>query len=199
LATQTTTRATTASSRRRRSETEAPAENATVSPAELEGLLAALRGASRGERGLRVDARRKGIVGELAKAFNDLAQTRERTTDEIVRVATVIGREGRLTERVQLGRAQGTWKEQLDSVNTMIEDLVRPTNEVARVIDAVADGDLSQRIQLKIEGRPVKGEFLRIGKTVNAMVDQLSSFTDEVTRVAREVGTEGKLGGQAQV
>src|SRR5207237_1115114 len=91
------------------------------------------------------------------------------------------------------------WKEQLGSVNTMIEDLVRPTTEVARVIDAVADGDLSQRIQLKIAGRPVKGEFLRIGTTVNGMVDQLSSFADEVTRVAREVGTEGQLGGQAIV
>src|SRR3954451_13735754 len=81
----------------------------------------------------------------------------------------------------------------------MIQDLPQPTTEVARVIEAVADGDLDQRIQLKIDGRPVKGEFLRIGKTVNAMVDQLSSFTDEVTRVAREVGTEGKLGGQARV
>src|SRR5207237_5329722 len=91
------------------------------------------------------------------------------------------------------------WKEQLGSVNTMIEDLVRPTTEVARVIDAVADGDLSQRIQLKIAGRPVKGEFLRIGTTINTMVDQLSSFADEVTRVAREVGTEGVLGGQARV
>src|SRR3954447_9656142 len=81
----------------------------------------------------------------------------------------------------------------------MIEAPGRPTGEVARVIEAVAEGDLGQRIQLKIDGRPVKGEFLRIGKTVNAMVDQLSSFTDEVTRVAREVGTEGKLGGQARV
>src|SRR5207237_552085 len=87
------------------------------------------------------------------------------------------------------------WKEQLDSVNTMIEDLVRPTTEVARVIGAVADGDLSQRIQLKIEGRPVKGEFLRIGTTVNGMVDQLASFAAEVRRVARGAGTEGTLGG----
>src|SRR5207248_489554 len=116
-----------------------------------------------------------------------------------VRVAAVIGREGRLTERAEVRGAAGVWREQLDSVNGMIEDLVRPTSEVARVIDAVADGDLSQRIQLKIEGRPVKGEFLRIGTTVNGMVDQLSSFADEVTRVAREVGSEGKLGGQAKV
>src|SRR5205814_474391 len=86
-----------------------------------------------------------------------------------------------------------------DALNTLIDDLVRPTTEVARVIDAVADGDLSQKMALKIEGQSVKGEFLRIGTTVNAMVDQLSSFADEVTRVAREVGTEGKLGGQAQV
>src|SRR3712207_2696123 len=81
----------------------------------------------------------------------------------------------------------------------MIDDLVRPTTEVARVIDAVAEGDLSQKMALKIEGQPVRGEFLRIGTTVNTMVDQLSSFADEVTRVAREVGTEGKLGGQAEV
>ncbi|MBV8079186.1 MAG: HAMP domain-containing protein [Actinobacteria bacterium] len=170
-----------------------------VSAQELQELLDALRNARRGARGVRVDARKAGILGELGKAFNELAQTREKTTDEIVRVATVIGREGRLTERTHFAGAEGTWREQLEAVNTVIEDLVRPTNEVARVIDAVADGDLSQRIQLKIEGRPVKGEFLRIGKTVNAMVDQLSSFADEVTRVAREVGTEGKLGGQARV
>src|SRR5947209_5451497 len=87
----------------------------------------------------------------------------------------------------------------LDSINDLIDDLVRPTTEVARVIDAVADGDLTQKMALEIAGQPVKGEFLRIGTTVNTMVDQLSSFADEVTRVAREVGTEGKLGGQAQV
>ena len=81
----------------------------------------------------------------------------------------------------------------------MIDDLVRPTTEIARVIDAVAVGDLSQKMELKIDGRPLRGEFRRIGTTVNAMVDQLSSFADEVTRVAREVGTEGKLGGQAKV
>jgi len=170
-----------------------------IAAADLEPLLAALAASARGEREVRLPARGKGAVAALARAFNLLAQTREQTTDELVRVATVIGREGRLTERAEVRGAAGTWKEQVDAVNTMIEDLVRPTTEVARVIDAVADGDLSQRIQLKIEGRPVKGEFLRIGTTVNGMVDQLSSFADEVTRVAREVGTEGKLGGQARV
>src|SRR5258707_938843 len=104
-----------------------------------------------------------------------------------------------LTDRAELKKAQGTWRASLAAVNAMVDDLSRPTLEVARVIDAVAEGDLSQKMQLKIEGRAVKGEFLRIGTTVNSMVDQLSSFADEVTRVAREAGTEGKLGGQAVV
>src|SRR5438477_568454 len=95
--------------------------------------------------------------------------------------------------------ATGRWSTALDSVNGLIDDLVRPTTEVARVIVAVAEGDLNQKMALEIEGRPVKGEFARIGTTVNSMVDQLSSFAAEVTRVAREVGTDGKLGGQAQV
>jgi methyl-accepting chemotaxis protein len=80
-----------------------------------------------------------------------------------------------------------------------ISGLVQPSTEVARVISAVAEGDLTQKMALEIEGQPVKGEFLRIGRTVNAMVDQLSSFAAEVIRVAREVGTDGKLGTQAQV
>ena len=85
------------------------------------------------------------------------------------------------------------------AVNSLIDDLGRPTSEIARVIEAVADGDLSQHMALEIEGRPLRGEYLRIGRTVNRMVDQLSSFSDEVTRVAREVGIKGELGGQAQV
>src|SRR5688572_27056098 len=104
-----------------------------------------------------------------------------------------------MTERFSLGNAPGGWADKAASVNGLIEDLSRPTTEVARVIEAVAQGDLSQKMALKIEGQPVKGEFLRIGTTVNSMVDQLSSFADEVTRVAREVGTEGRLGGQAKV
>src|SRR5205085_1177900 len=108
------------------------------------------------------------------------------------------GREGRMTERA-VTTGGGHWAETLTIINTLIDDLVRPTTEVARVIDAVAQGDLSQKMALKIEGQPVKGEFQRIGTTVNSMVDQLSSFADEVSRVAKEVGTDGKLGGQAQV
>ena len=110
-----------------------------------------------------------------------------------------VGKEGKITQRAHLHGAAGAWAASVDSVNTLIGDLVQPTTEVARVIGAVAKGDLSQTMALDIEGRPLKGEFLRIGKTVNTMVDQLSSFASEVTRVAREVGTEGKLGGQARV
>src|SRR5205823_2162661 len=91
------------------------------------------------------------------------------------------------------------WSRTIQSVNSLITDLVTPTTEVARVIQAVAQGDLSQKMVLEIDGKVVQGEFLRIGTTVNTMVDQLSSFSAEVTRVAREVGTEGRLGGQASV
>ncbi len=108
-----------------------------------------------------------------------------------------VGKEGRITQRAHLTGAGGSWAASVNSVNTLIGDLVQPTSEVARVIGAVAKGDLSQTMALEIEGRPLMGEFLRIGRTVNSMVDQLSSFASEVTRVAREVGTEGKLGGQA--
>ncbi|MFL5945444.1 MAG: HAMP domain-containing protein, partial [Gaiellaceae bacterium] len=138
-------------------------------------------------------------MGDIAKTFNQLAERREGLTAELERVSKVIGREGRMTERAQVKGAEGTWARSVDAVNSMIDDLVRPTIEVSRVLGAVAEGDLSQKMSLQIEGRPVKGEFRRIGTTVNTMLDQLSSFADEVTRVAREVGTEGILGGQAQV
>src|SRR6266498_3891598 len=138
-------------------------------------------------------------MGDVAKAFNELSSRGEGLRDEITRVSKVIGREGRMTERARLKGAKGSWAGAMDSVNGMIEDLVRPTIEVSRVLDAVAEGDLSQKMSLQIEGRPVKGEFRRIGITVNTMLDQLSSFAAEVTRVAREVGTEGILGGQARV
>src|SRR5206468_7654316 len=110
-----------------------------------------------------------------------------------------VGREGRMNERAALREMSGGWGASIGSINALIGDLVQPTTEVARVISAVAEGDFTQKMALQIEGQPVKGEFLRIGTTVNGMVDQLSSFAAEVTRVAREVGTEGKLGGQAKV
>ena len=173
--------------------------DARAEPEALARLEDALRAATAGDFGVRLPARREDAVGRLEGAFNDLVARNAALEDELVRIGQIIGREGRMTERAQLEGAEHSWRTAIDSVNGLIDDLVRPTTEVARVIVAVAEGDLSQKMALEIEGRPVKGEFARIGTTVNSMVDQLSSFAAEVTRVAREVGTDGKLGGQAAV
>src|SRR5262249_20145511 len=139
------------------------------------------------------------VMGRIAREFNALVGQSESLAGEMVRVERVVGREGRMTERAALGEMNGGWGTAVRSINALIGDLVQPTTEVARVISAVAEGDFTQKMALEIEGQPVKGEFLRIGTTVNSMVDQLSSFAAEVTRVAKEVGTDGKLGGQAEV
>jgi signal transduction histidine kinase/HAMP domain-containing protein/CheY-like chemotaxis protein len=165
----------------------------------LARLEHAMQAAAAGDFTVRLPARRKDDIGQLEAAYNQMAARNAALEAELVRVAEIIGREGRMTERARLHAATGGWSTAVDSVNGLIDDLVRPTTEVARVIVAVAEGDLNQKMALEIEGRPVKGEFARIGTTVNSMVDQLSSFAAEVTRVAREVGTDGKLGGQAQV
>jgi HAMP domain-containing protein/signal transduction histidine kinase/CheY-like chemotaxis protein len=165
----------------------------------IEQVIAALTAACEGDFSVRLRARRRDQVGELQVRVNELIELNARQARELKRISRVIGRDGRMTERASLGPVAGAWAENTDAVNALVDDLVRPTTEVARVIAAVADGDLNQKMALTIEGQPVKGEFARIGTTVNTMVDQLSSFADEVTRVAKEVGTEGRLGGQAEV
>ncbi|HEX8950968.1 MAG TPA: HAMP domain-containing protein, partial [Polyangia bacterium] len=139
------------------------------------------------------------LVDRIAHTINELNARHEQVTDEIVRVERVVGREGRMEDRARINGAKGGWRTKIDTTNQLIADLVTPTTEISRLLGAVARGDLTQKMALEFEGQPVKGEFLRIGTTVNAMVDQLSSFAAEVTRVAREVGTDGKLGGQADV
>jgi HAMP domain-containing protein/signal transduction histidine kinase/CheY-like chemotaxis protein len=139
------------------------------------------------------------LMAAIAREFNSVVALNEAFASQMVRVERVVGREGRMTERASLGEQSGGWAASIGSINALIGDLVQPTTEVARVISAVAAGDFTQKMALQIEGQPVKGEFLRIGTTVNGMVDQLSSFAAEVTRVAKEVGTDGKLGGQAEV
>ncbi len=166
---------------------------------DLSQLLEALRAARGGDFSVRLTPNGDPQFAEVARAFNELLDRNDRMSREISRVGKIIGREGRMTERFSLAEADGEWARSVDSLNALIDDLVRPTTEVARVIVAVAEGDLTQKMALKIGGQPVKGEFLRIGTTVNTMVEQLRSFAAEVTRVAREVGTEGKLGGQAEV
>ena len=140
-----------------------------------------------------------GIEGKLADTFNEVVAMNQRMAHELERISHAVGRQGRLSQRASLGDVRGSWAASVDSVNTLIDDLVHPTTEMARVIGAVAKGDLSQTMALETEGRPLEGEFRRTAITVNTMVDQLGSFASEVTRVAREVGTEGKLAGQAQV
>ncbi|SBV28616.1 HAMP domain-containing protein [Micromonospora krabiensis] len=161
-------------------------------------LTEALRRVRRGDLKVRLP-RRSGQAGEVADAFNEVVSMQERHHLDLRRISRVVGRDGRLTERLDHEGLDGSWADGQRAVNSLIDDLGRPTTEIARVIVAVADGDLSQHMALEIDGRPLRGEYLRIGRTVNTMVDQLSSFADEVTRVAREVGTEGKLGGQADV
>src|SRR5438105_2761239 len=168
--------------------------------ARLRHLLEALAAARAGEFAVRLPfTRGASLMAEIARTFNQVVARNEALTSELARLERVVGREGRMTERATLGEVTGSWKTSVDSINALVADLVQPTTEVARVLMAVAEGDLSEKMALSLEGQPVKGEFLRIGTTVNAMVDQLGAFAAEVTRVAREVGSEGKLGGQAVV
>ncbi|MFL5551233.1 MAG: HAMP domain-containing protein [Gemmatimonadaceae bacterium] len=166
---------------------------------DLRVLLGAMRELRDGEFNVRIPISEDPLLAEIADAFNDVAKLNERLCDEMVRISKTIGRQGQMNDRASIGEVTGGWRSTVGAVNTLITDLASPTTEVARVLSAVAEGDLGQKMVLEIDGKPVQGEFLRIGTTVNTMVDQLGSFANEVTRVAREVGTEGKLGGQAEV
>jgi hypothetical protein len=139
------------------------------------------------------------MAADIAQAFNDCIELNGRLSKELRRVSTLVGRDGRIAQRASVGNVSGGWLEYVDSYNTLIDDLTAPMAETNRVLGAVAQGDLSQRMALDIEGRPLRGEFLRSSRIINTMVDQLNAFASEVTRVAREVGSEGKLGGQASV
>jgi HAMP domain-containing protein/CheY-like chemotaxis protein/signal transduction histidine kinase len=165
----------------------------------LTELLHALQAMRVGDFSVRMAGDRVGLIGKVADTFNDIVATNQRMAQQLERVGQVVGREGRTKQRVRLGLSDGAWGEMESSVNSLIDDLLWPTTEVTRAIAAVAQGDLLQTVQLDVDGRPLKGEFLRSAEIVNTMIKQLNVFTSEVTRVAREVGTEGKLGGQAQV
>jgi HAMP domain-containing protein/CheY-like chemotaxis protein/signal transduction histidine kinase len=170
-----------------------------ISSADLRELLAALQSMKIGDFSVRLPGDRIGMFGKIADAFNDIVADNQRMATELERVGEAVGREGRTRQRVKFSNRTGAWSGMESSVNTLIDDLLYPTNELTRAVAAVAQGDLLQQVRLEIEGRPLKGEFLRSAKIVNTMIRQLNIFTSEVTRVAREVGTEGKLGGQAQV
>jgi HAMP domain-containing protein/CheY-like chemotaxis protein len=162
-------------------------------------LLHSLQAMRVGDFTVRMAGDRIGILGKIADTFNEIVATNQRIASQLERVGQVVGRDGRTRQRVRFGLDDGAWGEMESSVNSLIDDLLWPTTEVTRAIAAVAQGDLLQAVPLDVDGRQLKGEFLRSAEIVNTMIKQLNVFTSEVTRVAREVGTEGKLGGQAQV
>ncbi|MCX4640362.1 HAMP domain-containing protein [Streptomyces sp. P9-2B-2] len=176
-----------------------------VDTAALNRLLVALVAMRDGNFRKRLTVSGEGVMSEIAAVFNEVADRNLHLTGELTRVRRVVGREGKLTERLEVGAAEGSWAAAIDASNALVDDLVRPVSEVGRVLSAVSEGDLEQRMDLRSRSsdssseHPLRGEFLKVGRTVNGLVDQLSAFTDEVTRVASEVGTEGKLGGQARV
>jgi HAMP domain-containing protein/signal transduction histidine kinase/DNA-binding response OmpR family regulator len=164
-----------------------------------QALLYALQAMRLGDFSIRLPGDQTGLPGKIADTFNDIVAANERMAQQLEHVGNVVGREGKTRQRAKFGLLHGAWGEMENSVNTLIDDLLWPTAAVTRAISAVAQGDLIQTVSLDVDGRPLKGEFLRSAKIVNTMIKQLSIFTSEVTRVAREVGTDGKLGGQAQV
>jgi HAMP domain-containing protein/CheY-like chemotaxis protein/signal transduction histidine kinase len=162
-------------------------------------LLAVLTALKKGDFSTRLPEDWTGTAGKVADTLNAVIEINQRMAKELERVSRVVGKEGKIMQRASMPTAAGAWGSMIESVNALVDDMARPTADMARVIGAVANGDLSQMMTYEVDGRPLKGEFLRSVKLVNAMVDQLGSFASEVTRVAREVGTEGKLGGEAKV
>src|SRR3954469_20324627 len=162
-------------------------------------LLAALQAIRVGDFSVRMSGDRLRIESKIADTFNEIVAANQRMAQQLERVGQRVGKEGKTKQRVRFGLTTGSWGEMETSINTLIDDLLWPTTEVTRTIAAVAQGDLLKTVHLDVDGRPLQGEFLRSATIVNTMIKQLGVFTSEVTRVAREVGTEGKLGGQAQV
>ncbi|MFE0325253.1 HAMP domain-containing protein [Streptomyces sp. NPDC058960] len=161
---------------------------------ELRQLLAGLTAVRDGDFGTRLPSDGEGLLGDIATVFNGMVDQLSVFTSEVTRVAREVGTEGTLGGQAEVPGVSGTWADLTDSVNAMAGNLTTQVRDIAQVATAVAKGDLSQKIDV-----PARGEILQLKETVNTMVDQLSAFADEVTRVAREVGSEGRLGGQAQV
>jgi HAMP domain-containing protein len=162
-------------------------------------MLRALQAVRDGDFSVRLPGDLTGLAGKVADTFNEIVLSNQQIAQDLERVGQIVGKEGNTKHRMSGSRRSGAWNAMQNCVNTLIEDLLWPTTEVTRTISAVAKGDLSQTMALDVDGRPLEGEFLRSATVVNAMIGQMSAFTSEVTRVAREVGTDGKLGGQAAV
>src|SRR5271169_3345098 len=172
----------------KRTRSDASDRERNASQKHLRGLLQALQAVRGGDFSARLPTDEVGLAGKIADAFNDIVSANERMAQQLEQVGETVGREGRTRKRLRLGASAGAWGEMEGSVNALIDDLLWPTAAVTHAITAVAQGDLQQTVPLDVDGRPLQGEFLRSAKIVNAMIKQLSVFTSEVTRVAREVG-----------
>jgi signal transduction histidine kinase/HAMP domain-containing protein/ActR/RegA family two-component response regulator len=157
-------------------------------------LLRVLADVRHGDFSARMPLAWTGVPGKIADTLNEIIAANETLGVELAKVSRVVGKEGMLSQRIAVQGSNRVWSESIESVNNLLEDLVRPTSEMQRVVGAVADGDLSKKITADVHG-----EMLELKNTINGMVDQLNRFISEVTRVIREVGTEGKLGQAAAV
>src|SRR5215510_8628487 len=166
---------------------------------DLASVLMSLQSMRDGDFSVRLPGSWTGLGGKIADTFNEIVSANQQMAKELRRIGQAVGKEGRTRERSKFNVSRGEWGHMEESVNTLVEDLLRPTAEFKRAIGAVAQGNLTQTVRLDVDGRPLEGEFLRSATIVNTMIQQLGVFTSEVTRVAREVGTDGKLGGQAEV
>ena len=166
---------------------------------ELVAILESLQTLRDGDFSARLPGSWVGLPGKIADTFNDIAAANQQMGQELKRLGRVVGKQGETRERARFYESRGAWGAMEVSFNTLVGDLLRPTSDVTRAIAAVAQGNLTQTVRLDVDGRPLEGEFLRSADIVNTMIQQLGVFTAEVTRVAREVGTDGKLGGEAQV
>jgi HAMP domain-containing protein/CheY-like chemotaxis protein/signal transduction histidine kinase len=175
------------------------ASNGKNESVDLSVILGCLQTMRDGDFSVRLPGHWTGLHGKIADTFNEIVAANQKMAKELTRVGQAVGKEGRTSERTRFNEARGSWGEMEVSINTLVGDLLRPTTEMTRAIAAVAQGNLTQTVRLDVDGRPLEGDFLRSANIVNTMIQQLGVFTAEVTRVAREVGTDGKLGGQAQV
>jgi HAMP domain-containing protein/CheY-like chemotaxis protein/signal transduction histidine kinase len=170
-----------------------------VSPEYLEAILQSLQQMKDGDFTVRLPIMWTGLPGKIADSFNEIVTANQQMALQLKRVGQAVGKEGKTRERIRVEQRRGAWDDMEVSVNNLIEDLLRPTTEMTSAIAAVAQGNLTRTVRLDVDGRPLEGDFLSSANIVNTMIQQLSVFTAEVTRVAREVGTDGKLGGQAVV
>ncbi|MGH8172888.1 MAG: HAMP domain-containing protein, partial [Rhodanobacteraceae bacterium] len=165
----------------------------------LEQLLEAMHAVNAGNFSVQLPVHWDGIAGKLAEKFNEIVAHNRRLAEELTRVGDKVGRQGQTRQRLATANRQGAWAGMEQSVNGLIDDLVLPIETMTESMAGVAKGDLTRTVPLEANGRPLQGEFLRAANIVNRMLEQMTEFSSEVTRVALEVGTAGLLGGQAKV